>query len=90
MKHQQLKFSHKLLQSTIIHALHLLCYIDNKEQNISYPVKILVGFYSIIYHSILGVEPDEQSMMIKENIDILNNNVIKGLPLTQKKIMNKG
>ena len=45
--------------------------VNHKKENIPFPVQILLGFYSCIYHSILGVESDDQAQMIKENIDVL-------------------
>lgn len=45
--------------------------ISNKRENIPFPVQILLGFYSCIYHSILGVESDEQASLVKQNIDVL-------------------
>ena len=45
--------------------------VKNKKENIPFPVQILIGFYSCMYHSILGVESDDQAQMVKENIDVL-------------------
>ena len=45
--------------------------VSHKKENIPFPVQILLGFYSCIYHSILGVEPDDQAQLVKENMDVL-------------------
>ena len=59
--------------------------VNNPDRNITSPIRILLGFFSTVYHTITLKEDDQTLVLVKENIDKLISYIeVNELPQRQK------
>ncbi len=49
--------------------------VAHKNENIPYPVQILIGFYSSLYHAVKDSEDNESMTLLKKNIEVLTDSM---------------